>query len=139
MSRVIKFRAWDIVNSVMIYESYNDDHYILTIEQCKPVLLEYAGDDYARYVEIDSEIQQFTGFSDDDGKDCYEGDIVHSSYGIPGRVIESLVYFENGQFMTRCISDKVTSPQICSLSEFCMHLGQFWIIGNKFENPELIK
>lgn len=82
--------------------------------------------------------EQYTGFNDDDNKCCYEGDIIRSSYGIPGRVIESEVYFNKGQFMVRCINNKVISPQICTLNEFSMHLGQFWIIGNIHENRKML-
>lgn len=84
-------------------------------------------------------IQQFTGFLDADGKEIYEGDILRFKYseedaaeGLDAEI--TCVFFENGCFKY--------GEGNCEILEDLMNdktmMLEDEIIGNIFENPELI-
>ena len=113
--REIKFRAWDKEKKSM---SKN-----FSLDEIKP-----------RTNLISQELMQFTGLKDKNGKEIYEGDIIK----IP-------------RYKTKeCI---LLVKEISHLGLFLLYIhpytsGAFWsnlsrtneceIIGNKFENPELL-
>ena len=121
MNREIKFRAWDgeryrtgadlAVNAVG-YVIYQEDP-----KSSKEVKVdgEYYYDDWAKYnYKRDWILEQFTGLTDKNGKEIYEGDIVH----IPGAFLDSNmeptitipaceVCFINGQFYLRCEEEEL--------------------------------
>lgn len=80
-----------------------------------------------------SPLMQFTGLLDKDIRETYEGDVVElHSCGIP--IFRSVVTFEIGVFG---VTDKRSGvvPVFRNLSYY----EQFRVIGNIFENPELLK
>lgn len=85
---------------------------------------------------IDLELMQYTGLKDKNGKEIYEGDILnvdahYPAYGGKWEVQTTLVSFEVGGFLHRS-----------GRSNFCERLsanmGQIQVIGNRFENPDLL-
>ena len=114
--RQIKFRAWDKRNNRMLQE------WIL--------------DDFSNWVKYPDwyNIMQFTGLKDKNGKEIYELDIIK----IPNTEQYSRVYFDKGCFMIEnyheiCIKIRGRFETISSVP-----LRQE-VIGNIYENPELIK
>lgn len=134
MEREIKFRAWD--DGKMIYEK---DIWHLSLEDNAVYRL-------AKFfcnVRNDCKIMQFTGLSDKNGVDIYEGDIV--SYG--NRMYEVVTNF-NGYYLQRY---KLWNGKFKPSFQYGMSLitkpakNRFGgivesaeVIGNKYQNPEFV-
>ena|SRR3990167_7107696 len=127
--REIKFRAWDKKQSIMSGGfSLIDcsDGYVDT----EAIKLE------------DCELMQFTGLKDKNGKECFEGDIVRRVYDFTRakkakETIDQIVYRDD--FGAFCFNSKTKISEGWSR----MHSGHslYWweIIGNIYQNPELLK
>ncbi len=83
-------------------------------------------------------LMQFTGLKDKNNKDIYEGDIIggekvlHTGYFNGDEIFEDLVsevVFENGCFITKDME----------MPLFSLSTTDFEVIGNIYENSELIK
>lgn len=118
MEREIKFRAWDKERNFMKYHKLWDNtmpsnwdiHYIL---------------------------MQYTGLKDKNGKEIYEGDIYKMFYK------NYLISFYNGSFCSSIIGTKDYTPLNWQITIFDILEDNFSnsieIIGNIYENPELLK
>lgn len=148
MNRIIKFRSYDKEENKMfkpIYEAYKGNLLDLSItfsgELLRRTLLEPSEHESRfknRYV-----LMQFTGFMDSDGNEIYEGDILQDIIidEDTGQKIESkeTVYFDEaiGSWMLDQIfkQDQTYGTSLFqNLIDF-----EYRIIGNVFENPELLK
>lgn len=124
--REIKFRAWD--GEIMIYPKrnlhitffdapslvnwniYDNDTRILSSQYCESVLMQY------------------TGLKDKSGKEIYEGDVCKAKYaGGDGSDYINVVTWDN--------------DGACFLlaKSFMWAWESFEVIGNQFENPDLLK
>jgi uncharacterized phage protein (TIGR01671 family) len=104
--RKIKFRAWHLDDGMLYFDfdSFQKDYH----------------DQYGN-------IMQFTGLTDKNGKEIYEGDILKGSYTNP-----LLVVYDNGAF---CFENNLQSG---SDRLHQMRTERLRIIGNIYENPELL-
>jgi uncharacterized phage protein (TIGR01671 family) len=115
MGREIKFRAWDTETKEMSYDFLNKHWLRVCIE--------------SPYVEL----MQYTGLKDKDGREIFEGDIVGVNAYL-GHGYGRKVVFRNGCFGFEAVPN--VSEEICYLEVWTENVE---IIGNEFENPELLE
>ena len=139
-----RFRAWDGVNKVMV-----------VMEPLVPrVGGLFAESKFLQLRSSDQTIMQSTGLLDKNGKEIFEGDILAHRYsgmsdseksfiGVveyhADKIIE--IGFENSEtrftgYVLKCdnrpIIDEYYYSNIC-------HLAEHEVVGNRFENPELLE
>jgi hypothetical protein len=133
MKQELKFRAWDndyhkMVKSI-VCETFelgiSFEGVVIGFEQenstkDKPASV---GIFPARFTPM-----QFTGLKDQSGKEIYEGDILNNLSGNKYKVV-----FEYGSFMKQHIMEFHPTGL---LSEVNL---SFWVVGNIYENPELLE
>jgi uncharacterized phage protein (TIGR01671 family) len=120
--RVIKFRGFNAKNNQWLYGSHiinRGKHFVAPDE--------FAGDKTWEDYEVDPEtIGQFTGLTDKNGHEIYEGDCLLSDEN--AEVFE--VVYDAPRF---CFKDNVFGFRFLNHPEF------FHVIGNRYDNPELIE
>lgn len=125
MNRKIKFRVW--CNTTRHFTD-------IPFYSCSggQLLWHHTGNEItiSNIDEGDYEVQQFTGLKDKNGKDIYEGDIIkatsdqYENENFVGKVI-----FDEGSYLTW-----INKNDIRGINE-----DDFEVIGNIFDNPELLK
>lgn len=122
--RKIKFRAKGLIKNKWLYGSLA----LYTDSKC--VIL--PNEDWADGDEVDEKtIGQFTGLTDKNGKEIYEGDIVLQQ-GYHGKKIPMVVKFECGAFIVGYHEGSSTKRRPMLLNSQCE------VVGNIFDNPNLI-
>lgn len=132
--REIKFRAWDKTHKRFIdkhsfainFNPVDDKQFHGTI-----IKLGYHEDLY--------ELMQYTGLKDKNGKEIFEGDIVEAEITKEKKAITKVWYFAP----TWMLAD-YTTGKLCGsyeMSDFGRgeNLEDIEIIGNIYENPELVE
>lgn len=159
MNRDLKFRAWDKGHRKMSYKvnlySLNHRGEIDKAQIDNKQIMNRIG--------LDCEIMQFTGLLDRKGKEIYEADIVkfHYFYGTLGanlgfeeaeHELTGIVDFgmfgwglkaikgEHWRGHTRYEDGEGESSlhELCAMNEGAIHEDSFEVIGNLYENPELL-
>ncbi|MFE0442728.1 YopX family protein [Aerococcus sp. NPDC058936] len=151
--RDIKFRAWDNGMEMMVYQG--DDEIYICFDGEKWKLLDY----YRTHWETDEygmseieqpweveniELMQYTGLKDSNGVDIYEGDIIRGmdvlSARTGGRVDDREVV---GQVVIDSSSvwgfSIVVYETEYHLNDFLENDQEAKVIGNIYENPELLE
>ena len=149
MQREIKFRAWDTIEKKMRYEAL----------EIKDIGLGEGSVVASQEVQTDNPLKwiQYIGLHDKNDKEIYEGDVLRlysdrSKSGNHSDLILELA-FDAPQFIGRYLREedknvgqilagglwgdtKVGTP--CSLAEAIKHAKEIEVIGNIYENPELL-
>ncbi len=128
-NREIKFRIWDKIGKVYRGNLYK---YLINADTGELEVWSFSDlyDEWYNTHEGDEHlvVQQYTGLKDKNGKEIYEGDIISGEFYDTeyhhSETIKAQVVFNNGAFNI-------------AIREW--HKPSLEIIGNIFENPELIK
>lgn len=118
--RDIKFRCWNAHSGIM--HCWKE-----LVKLNKIHLLSEQKDSYS--------IMQYTGLKDFKGVEIYEGDIIQESTG--SNMPPLLVIFNNGSFKMTIELNGVA--KYYPISKQLVSLDELVVIGNKYENPELLK
>ena len=120
MSREIKFRVWDKRHNSMEY--INDLYWFE-----ENGIHDFNDDNYI--------FMQNTGLKDKNGKEIYDSDIVKVTWGSGKIVCYEVKYCESlGYHYLRDTKNKEDDDIICIYD-----YSQMDVIGNVFDNPELLK
>jgi len=144
--REIKFRAWDKINGKIakvisidfVHKKIKETYPEISLERLKGKLDNFGEIDFQ-----DVEIMQFTGLKDKNGKEIYEGDIVKAGYNEYEECIEEgkdyVIEFIQGAY---CFNEEYPKGLVFDLEDLSIKedtLIAVEVIGNIYENPELIK
>jgi uncharacterized phage protein (TIGR01671 family) len=130
MNNRFKFRVWDKLAERMIYpHNDNQQHFIIDLNgQFHNLQNGSGGDDYV--------IQQYTGLTDKNGKEIYEGDIVQYNQNSS---------YDNMDFIAKWSDDKLgfifqsnSGEQLVNQTPHLNRFKHLEVVGNKFEHSELL-
>lgn len=131
--REIRFRAWDKKEKKM-YRVYGlDFDPKLEVKLTNDPTIDIKS--YKRVLWNDIELMQFTGLKDKNGREIYEGDVVgcaDSDYSAIG--LGEIVWNQNGYFEI----DYHNGNRNFIPKEELHEIYGFEVIGNIYENPELV-
>ena len=125
--REIKFRAWDSGVNQMIYPHSDGVANHLEVWEI------------LRYFDV---VMQYTGLKDKNGKEIYEGDIVNLWDFDGGPYVHKVSWEESGYFTLVPYMDGlgfIPTLGFFTNNEDCSDPYQVEIIGNIYENPELLE
>lgn len=137
--REIKFRAWDKTTKKYwnIDKWHFEDEYLDLIEPGVSICDSHIKQIWRKRRDV--ELTQYTGLKDVNGKDIYEGDIVNvtwSRYDTEGRNYAIAYDPNNDGYPAFDFVDWYEDMNGLS----CAYIdGQITVIGNRFENPELLE
>lgn len=126
MNRVIKFRAWDDENKKMYHFNFEDIYQegeMTSVHAC------------ASWSLFDMPHMQFTGLKDLNNIDVYEFDIIKVTKGSFSCLVGS-IEFQDTKFILKNISGR---GEIDLFNVYCFGKDSIEIIGNVFQNPELLE
>ncbi len=125
----IDYRAWHHDKKVMMHVSEIDFHKERVKGRAKDEVI------VARFDEV--VLMPWTTYYDDDDVMIYEGDIVEATrkYMKKRFVIDD----EMGVLLARCIADDLYPFVTFDLEMLLDDAGRIKVIGNAYENPELLK
>ena len=131
MNRQIKFRIWDKLTESFIYcEDDNQQHFILDLNGNFHNLQNGSGGD-------ECVVQQYTGLTDANDNPICEGDILKIDYDTFGNVIGQVLYeTDQGAYILQW-KQNGSNQNYINLN--CDVAFESVIVGNIFENPELLK
>ncbi len=123
-NRIYKFRAWLKADKKM-FPVWGIK--FLTKDKTAWISLPTWGEDkdYNDFLLKDVELMQYTGLTDKNGKEIYEGDIVKHRIGFCGTDFKEVI-FKDGGFTLNGYE-----------REFSNRMATFEIIGNVWENKDL--
>lgn len=136
--REIKFKAFDKIDNRIAgvrqieFKQNGDIDFFVII---KPKVINKQGDLYYEFPKRqpnEFELLEYTGLKDKKGNEIYEGDIIKSGFGekVIVEYIEKIASF-------RLITNHTQTKENFELSK--SWANDVKVIGNKYENPELIE
>lgn len=164
--RTLKFRAWDAKYKKMHYKvslgnNHDQKNYTAHALYLMPGDTDYYIPESGEWMHFDENsdihIMQFTGLSDKNGTEIYEGDIVSVPYVTPdGRITDSethksQIVFRDGSFKINssnksvfyeasrwCEVEKIEYISNYGEHEILSDITELTVIGNIHQNPDLL-
>jgi hypothetical protein len=129
-----KFRAWDSVKKKFVEHFFITDNGLI----CN---MEKPTSGYNSPIPIEKSeliLMQSTGLKDKNGKEIFEGDVIAIEVDDTGMPINAKVFQNSkiGVLMFHVFEDNEDVPMVELLED---HSVAFEIIGNIYENPELLE
>ena len=125
-NRVIKFRAWEFENNIMLDKHDKSDNSLNGVNFGLPPSFESVNTKYAW--------MQFTGLHDKNGKEIYEGDI----YVWKKKLACEKGFIEYREDGFRCIVTQHSKSRGIDVWPLMSMSPYLEVIGNIYENPELL-
>lgn len=122
MTREIKFRFRDEPTKKEVFECRNGGIYI-TATGCPISIHNHGHADYEDFI-----VEQYTGLTDKNGIEIYEGDVVQCALGAKYKVVFS------DEWCAFMLIENKTGRQVIIYPEMKLE-----VIGNIYENPELLE
>jgi hypothetical protein len=133
MNRELKFRVWDKQDKSFLSEEYLKHFKVAISWDGKSVYQNFICGD--KKVDDEVIIQQYTGLKDKNGKEIYEGDICNA-----GMVTGPIDFIIGGFSLASNPLIEFLPKDACVFSpDFDPSWIDVEVIGNIFENPELLK
>ena len=86
------------------------------------------------WVSVDTKtVEQFTGLTDVNGKEIYEGDIVKSNYKYAQPKVSQIIIEDGNSYI---LGEDLATGNEMLVSD---HVNEIEVIGNVHENPELLE
>jgi len=126
MERIIKFRAWD--GTRLLYKDLFDDNWYTSSDWNNSKLVRPVNQSDINTMQI----MQYTGLKDKNGVEIYDGDIVKQYSGRQWESIYTVVWYQGDEFHCGWYLDK------SQLEMGIDRAKSLEVIGNKYENPELL-
>ncbi len=130
MNRVIKFRAWDKYNAIMLP--------VMDWDFCVGIIgtgsyTNKKGHEVCGNIIQNYEIMQYTGMKDKNGKEIFENDIIKDCDNSAPWLDELYkVNYSAGCFEIIPVRENIAVKLL-------WEMGDIEVVGNIFENPELLK
>lgn len=135
--REIKFRAWDKEENEMHFDVGIDEHGIPYKFPHDLDSIDTVSADAADYWP-DAELMQFTGLKDKSGKEIYEGDIVKYRKHPQKTKVGEVAFTSYGAFAIKNQNELERERGFWTWTSF-NGMNSLEVIGNIYENPELLK
>jgi uncharacterized phage protein (TIGR01671 family) len=132
--RILRFRAKRLDNGEWVYGHFSLKLNTLYYKLIPSIQIVLPNGNVLARIEVDGEtVGQFTGETDKNDKDIFEGDIV--KYIIPrnNKTVIGVVNYGRGCFGIKDINSP-NNPAI----DIVLNESDIEIIGNKYDNPELL-
>lgn len=129
MSRIIKFRGKRLDNGEWVYG------YFYTIQEIEHYILQPCALGVLHTEVIPKTVGQFTGLLDKNGKEIYEGDILHTiTFGFNPEEFTAIILYRNCRFQLSNGRNLFYFGQ-----SDLTRMDDTIVIGNIHDNPDLIK
>ncbi len=143
MMREFKFRAYDKKNNEMYYSDNLPDIFFFGHDGKNKMYLSnsvWDKDEQTYYSDtISTDVMQFTGLYDADGKEIYEGDIlqIKDSFVMWSRTNGQIV--EDVNVVVEWSGCGFRPRRLGNTRLWILDMEQYEVIGNIYENPELLE